>query len=481
MKVILVNPVSMLTERSARIKSFLRPIPALGIVYIAAVLKESGIEAKIIDQYAQRMNNDSLIAAILRENPDIAAFSCLTPTIKNVSVLAKRIKALKPHIKIVLGNIHPTLFASEFLQAGIADVIVRGEGEYSMLDLAIGIKNNSSLGQIEGISFINDGSVYHNPDRKPIMDLDRMPYPAWDLLDLNKYDCFPLLGLKKMRFIPILGSRGCPYQCTFCAQDKIHRKIRYRKTLSIVDEMEYVHNRYGINCVVFIDPFFPFSVQHGLDFCNEVIKRGLHKKMIWIAESRVDKVNYELLSAMKKSGAYLIMYGFESGVQKVLDTLKKGYALEQSLEAMRLTKKAGIYTLGLFMVGAPGETRQDCEETIKFSKRLDCTIAKFNIVVPYPGTALFEKYRSKFDVIEDSERFMSWLDWSAEANYKGMICVSDTMPVAELVSLQRKAMFQFYARPKAMLRHIRLTSLKDLCYGGWIITKQYLKSLAKGI
>jgi radical SAM superfamily enzyme YgiQ (UPF0313 family) len=283
-----------------------------------------------------------------------------------------------------------------------------------------------------------------------------------------------MLGLKKKKFLPILASRGCPYQCIFCAQEKIHTKIRYRKVSSIIDEIEFMYRKYNIDCFVFNDPFFPFSIQQGLEFCNEFVKRGLHRKIIWIAESRVDKVNSELLETMRNSGAYLIMYGFEAGTQKTLDILKKEYTLEQSLEAMRLTKKVGIHTLGLFMLGTPGETKEDCEETIRFSKKLDCTIAKFNIVVPYPGTYLFERYRRRFD-IEDSEKFMSWLDWSTNVNLNDMIYVSDTMNAEELVELQRKAMFQFYVRPKAILRHLRLTPLKDLSYGAWVLTKQQLR------
>lgn len=475
MKIILVNPVSMLIEKSNEIKSFLKPIPPLGIAYIAAVLEDNGINAVIIDQYAERMSNHTFIDTVIKNEPDIVAFSCLTPTIKNVSVLVKQIKALNPGIKIILGNIHPTIFASELLREGFADIVVRGEGEYAMPEVVLALEKKISLKGIKGISFIENNTICHNPDRQPIDDLDQIPYPAWHLLDLEKYDCYPMLGLKKKKFLPILASRGCPYRCIFCAQEKIHTKIRYRKVSGIIDEIEFMHKKYNIDCFVFNDPFFPFSIQQGLEFCDELINRGLHKKIIWIAESRVDKVNLELLKAMKNSGAYLIMYGFEVGTQKTLDALKKESSLGQSLEAMRLTKKAGLHTLGLFMLGTPGETRRDCEETIRFSKKLDCTIAKFNIVVPYPGTYLFEKYRKGFN-IGDSEKFMSWLDWSPDMSPKDAIYVSDTMSAEELVRLQRKAMFQFYVRPRAILRHLRLTPLKDLCYGAWVLTKQQLRS-----
>lgn len=478
MKVILINPVSMLIEKSREIKSFLRPIPPLGIAYIASSLERNGIEAVIIDQYAEMLSNDSLVETIINGNADIVAFSCLTPTIKNVSILVRRIKTLKPEIKVLLGNIHPTIFAAELLRAGFADIVVRGEGEYSVLEVALALKEKKGFRDIGGISFIEENMLHHNPDRQPIEDLDKIPYPAWNLLDLEKYGCYPMLGLKKKRFLPLLASRGCPHRCIFCAQEKIHNKIRYRKVPAIVDEIEYMHKKYGTGCFVFNDPFFPFSIRQGLEFCDEIFKRGLHKKIIWIAESRVDKVNLELLKKMKRAGAYLIMYGFEVGTQRILDTLKKDSTLEQALQAMRTTRQAKLHSLGLFMLGAPGETKKECEETIRFSKKLDCTIAKFNIVVPYPGTYLFEKYRRKFE-IEDSEKFMSWMDWSSSANYKDMIYSSDTMNGQELATLQRDAMFQFYARPKVILRHLRLTPLKDLFYGAWILVKQQLKNFSR--
>jgi radical SAM superfamily enzyme YgiQ (UPF0313 family) len=391
----------------------------------------------------------------------------------------KEIRLRSPGLKIILGNIHPSIYADELLKAELADIVVRGEGEYSMLEASIALREKRGLREVKGISFRDKGSVFHNPDREPIEDLDEVPYPAWELIDLEKYNCFPMLGLKKKKFLPILGSRGCPYRCIFCAQDKIHNRIRYRSVTGIVNEIDYLHDRYGIDCFVFNDPFFPFSIAQGLDFCSELKRRGLDKKIIWIAESRVDKVNFKLLKAMKDCGAYLIMYGFEAGTQKALDILRKDYTIEQSLQAMRLTDEAGIYTLGLFMIGVPGETREDCLETIKFAKKLDCTIAKFNIVVPYPGTSLFDRYMKGFK-IDDSERFMSWLDWSHQNTCNDAFYVSDTMRNEELVELQRKAMFEFYCRPKAILRHLRLTPFSDLFYGAWVLSKQRFKSLING-
>ena len=474
MKILLVNPVSLLVEASSHIKKFLKPLPPLGLAYMAAYLKKDGREVIIIDQYAQGLTNEGLISRIKAEDPDILGFSCLTPTIKNVAYLTNRIRLLGLRAKIVLGNVHPSIFAEDILKSGIADIIVRGEGEYTMLELAKAVSEGKDLSLVKGLSYKEEGVIRHNPDRMPIENLNDMLFPSWDLLDLDKYSSFPLIGLKKGRILTVLASRGCIYRCTFCAQEKIHQKPRYRDNASIVDELEYMHKKYGVGVFGFNDAFFPFTLDQGMDFCDRLTKKGLHKKIKWIIECRTDQVNKGLLTSMKKAGLHLIMYGFEVGTQKSLDTLKKNTTLEQSLEAMRLTKKVGIYTLGLFMLGCPQETYADCQKTIAFAKKLDCTIAKFNIVVPYPGTALFDKYKIKFN-IEDSEKFTSWLDWSSQGY--DMIHVSDTLTARQLITLQREAMFQFYCRPKAIFRHIYLTPLIDLISGALLLLKQQFKIL----
>jgi len=478
MKILLVNPVSLLVEKSSYIKKFLKPLPPLGLAYIASYLEKEGMEVIIIDQYAQGLTNEGLISRIKAEDPDILGFSCLTPTIKNVAYITNRIRLLGLRAKIVLGNIHPSIFAEDILKNGIADIIVRGEGEYTMLELAKAVREGKGLSFVKGISYKEEEAIRCNPDRMPIENLNDMLFPSWNFLDLDKYSSFPLVGLKKGRILTILASRGCIYRCTFCAQEKIHQKPRYRNNVNIVDELEYMHKKYGVGVFAFNDAFFPFTLDQGMDFCDRLTKRGLHKKIKWIIECRTDQVNKELLTSMKKAGLYLIMYGFEVGTQKSLDTLKKNTTLEQSLEAMRLTKKVGIYTLGLFMLGCPKETYEDCKKTISFAKKLDCTIAKFNIVVPYPGTALFDNYKIKFN-IEDSEKFMSWLDWSSDGH--DMIHVSDMMTTKQLIALQRKAMFKFYCRPKIILRHIVLTPFKDLLYGAFLLIRQQIKIIREKI
>lgn len=476
MKVILINPCSSHVMDSRKYRSFVLPLLPLGIAYIASVLEQNGIEVKVIDQHANRISDDEIIQLIQLESPQVIGFSCLTLVMDRVKNIINQIRPLKEDIKILLGNIHPTVFAEELLMENIGDIIVRGEGEYTTLEAVLAIGNGKDLTNIKGISFVQDGKIYHNPDRELIEDLDKLPYPAWHLFDLNYYNkgC-PLVSLFDI-IIPLVASRGCPWKCNFCSQDTFYKRPRYRENLNIIEEIEYLNKRFNINYFGFNDANFPFSIKQGLDFCDEIIRRKLNKKIKWITETRVDLVNQDLLMKMKEAGVHQIMYGFEVGNQQILDSSGKGTTLEQARKAMRHTKKAGILTLGLFMLGLPGETRQTCEETIKFARELDCDIVKFNLAIPQPGSAFFKEYKNKLNAY-DYKKFTSWTDWS---NFKGdLLHVPEGMSNKDLLNLQRKAMFEFYVRPKIIFRHIfnGTISFRNLFYGGLILISNYLKAI----
>lgn len=477
MKVVLINPISKLAENSKRYRTFAMPTVPLGIASIAAVLEKRGIEVTVIDQYANKMTNKELLKKIEKEMPQIIGFSCLTQVMDNVKIVIEQCRIIDKNIKIILGNIHPTIFTDELLKKGVADIIIRGEGEYSMLETVLALENKTRLENVKGISYFQDKKIYHNPEKEPIEDLDELPYPAWHLLDLDNYTNFPLLCVYDL-IIPVQASRGCAYRCSFCSQDKIYKKPRFRKNKEVIDEIEYLHKKFKIRYSGFYDAYFPFSIEQGLEFCNEYIDRGLHKKVKWVTGTRVDKVNLELLKMMKKAGLHLIMYGFESANQNVLDSIDKNATIEQARMAMEYTKKAGILSLGLFIIGMPGETKETCEKTIKFARKLDCDVVKFNTVVPFPGSRLFEEYKTELsDSIDKPEKFTSWYDWSSFSG--DLIYVPNSMTSKELVNLQRKGMFQYYVRPRMILRHIlrNTISFKNLCYGAFILITNYLKAM----
>jgi radical SAM superfamily enzyme YgiQ (UPF0313 family) len=475
MKIILINPNLPPLVQNKIYSKLLLPVPPAGIASIAALLEKEGNDVIIIDQYANKISNEQLIQKINAENPKIVGFSCLTPTIKNIERLVIQIRDLHKDIRIVLGNVHATVFSREILEHKSADIVVRGEGEHSMLEIVNAIKEKRQFYHIKGISFIDsNGGIFHNPDNEVEEDLDSLPHPAWHLFDLQLYKIHPLISSYEIT-LPIQGSRGCPYKCIFCAQEKMFKRPRYRSNDTIINEIEYMYAHFGVKRFTFIDAFFPFSIEHGLDFCDRFIKKGLHKKIKWIIETRVDKVDAKLLRKMKEAGLYLIMYGFEVGNQRILDSLNKRATVEQARRIMKDTKKARILTTGLFMLGLPGETKETCKETIRFAKEIDCDIAKFNIAVPLPGSKLFEIYRNTISKIENPEHFTSWASWFV--NTDSLVYSPESITSGALMDLQTEAMFKFYMRPKLILRYIIKGNfpVRKFCYGGYFLIIKYFK------
>ena len=394
----------------------------------------------------------------------------------NVRVLISEIRKFSKAV-FILGNIHPTIFAEEVLKEGLADIVVRGEGEISMLETVLVLQKKGDLSTVMGISFRDHGVVTHNPDRPLIDDLDTLPYPAWNLFELEYYKYTPQALINNEIGMPILGSRGCPYRCIFCAQDKVYRNVRLRKNEEIVKELEYMYNKYNAKYFGFLDACFPLSIELGIDFCHLLIKSGLNKKIRWCTETRVDLVNEDLLIEMKKAGVHLMMFGLESGNQQVLDRANKGTTLDQARKAIKITKKLKIYTLGLFILGLPGETRSTCEDTIRFAKELDCDVTKFNLAVPYPGSRFFENIYKDKSSIPNPEKFNPWYDWADDNG--SLIYFPEGMTDAELIGLQRKAMFKFYARPKVILNYLRSrkTNFRGLFYGAYVLLSKYYSYL----
>ncbi len=466
MRVALLNPDSRLRQDSSQLRRFVAPVPPLGLAMLGAVLEADGFEVTLLDQVASEVDNAALLDRLRRERPGLVGISCLTPVMGNVAALVAGLRRDLPGVPVVMGNTHATVFARELLSQGLCDAVVHGEGEPGLLELARAVRDGRPLAGAAGVDCAGaDGQVIAGPPRPPLPDLDALPRPAWHLLDLSLYEKVPMLCLPDGPTLSIQASRGCYYRCTFCSQDQLFKKFRHRSVGSVVDEMAYFLAHRGVRRFVFIDANFPFTRDFGFAFCAELRRRGLHRELQWLTETRPDMVDRELLGAMKAAGLHLIMYGFEVGNQAILDSLDKGFTLAQAREAMRLTREAGIYTLGLFMLGMPGETVQTCRQTIALAKELDCDMVKFNIAVPLPGSRFYEEQRHRLRV-DAPERFTSWTDWSPEAGK--LVWVPEGMTDAQLRVLQRQAMLAFYARPRLVARHLRNGTLspRNMILGG---------------
>jgi radical SAM superfamily enzyme YgiQ (UPF0313 family) len=428
----------------------------------------------IIDSFTENLNHKETVKKIKKFKSDIVGISCLTPSVESSFSIAREIKKNNKDVKVVFGNLHASLFAEDILKKNIADIIVHGEGEYTFLEVVKTLEKKGNLKDVKSISFKKNNKIINTPKKPLLKNLDELPYPAWELFPYKQYGFLPFVTIKKPA-LSVLASRGCPFHCKFCALGYMGIGVRKRSVKNIVDEIEYLINNFNVKMIGFVDPLFPSTKKYGLDFCNEMISRGLNKKISWICETRVDCVDKELLKKMKEAGCARILFGIESGVQELLDNVNKGFTIEQVKRAVKLTKEVGITTVGFFMLGLPGETKKLSEKTIKFSKEIGLDFAKFAITVPLPGCELYEELveQGKLDK-KNWEMFTTF-----NPNSKKLPYIPKGMTGKELIELQKKGNFGFYMRPSAIFNlifKVRTVGIEYLLYGFYLfLTEKILR------
>ena len=461
MKILLVNAYEDPKLTAGGYSRFLRTMPPISIAYVASSLEKSGVRVVFYDDQLAEGKRDKFFKVVRKESPDVVGFSVVTPMAQGVFDLAKQLREFDPNITIVMGNIHADLFADRILNKGIADYVVHGEGEVTTPELIRAIESNKSPETVPGVSFRGNGGVVRTETRPFIEDLDALAFPAWHLFPIQAYEIFNFASVKKPGAL-ILGSRGCPYKCTFCCLKIMGERRRKRSPSNIAEESEWLHERFGYRQVSFTDPIFPLTKKEGLEFSREMISRELHKKVVWITETRVDLVDLELLQAMREAGLRRIMYGFESGSTGGLTAIKKHATLEEARNAVEISRKAGIQTIGFFMLGVPEETHRSALETIEFARSLDIDFAKFTVFSPFPGTKIYEEFVAR-GTIPDTEQWERFTNYPSPKNPP--IYLPKDLTLKDIIRFQRKALIRFYLRPKILLRHlfkIRTLGIRDL-------------------
>jgi radical SAM superfamily enzyme YgiQ (UPF0313 family) len=456
MSVLLFNPPTALEGKPT--------IPPLGLAYLAAVLRENKIRVKIVDFDLEREKLPSLEEIIDREQPAIIGLSALTLQIENAYEMARRIKSRRPEIRVVIGGPHPSSLPESTLaeSGGAVDIVVVGEGEYRLLDIARG----TDLPDIKGIVFRKNGSWSKTPPSPPISDLDRLPLPARDLLPIARYRGWG--PLKKSPSTHLIASRGCPYECIFCSEKSVFGKThRSRDPARIVDEIEHLVRVYGMREVAFYDDLFTLRKRNVMAICREILDRKL--AIQWKTLSRVDTVDAEVLRAMKSAGCWLISYGFESGSQDVLNNIRKRQTIGQCLEAAAWTRQAGIKTFGFFMIGNIGETEATVGETIRFARRLRPDYFQFTIVRPDPGSYLFNQFREQL-----KQEGVSWNEYYAFPTGRSLMpVVGTTLPLERLFHLRDLAYMHLSrkAAAKGILKAVASGDLQRLITSASVMMK----------
>jgi len=413
MRVCLINPPRL------HPKAWGKPVvyPPIGIAYVAAVLekqhKVSIIDAptegwKNLEQihetnYRMGLANQEIADRIKRWSPDIVEINIpFSGWSKAAFEVASVAKSVDRDIITVLDGLHPSARPVDCLSNPNIDFVVRGEAEYTMLELVGALEQGitEDMKKIEGIGFVKNGKTVITPPRPEIQDLDALPFPARHLLPMNIYfeaiKENPIRGEISKRYTIIMTSRGCPHRCIFCSNHIVMGKTwRGRSPENVVDELEQIVNTYSIKQIDFFDENMTLIKKRVEDICDLIMERGLD--IDWYVPNgvRADTLDEELLRKMRASGCKEIRVAPESGVQRVVDEIiKKNLDLEDVEKAVVLAKKVGMKIGVFFMLGLIGETKEDIKETIRYAyklKKLGADSFQFSIATPLYGTELYEQ------------------------------------------------------------------------------------------
>ncbi|MFC1898067.1 B12-binding domain-containing radical SAM protein [Candidatus Cloacimonadota bacterium] len=433
MKIILVRP---------KYKSHLIT-PPLGLGYLSSYLQKYGLKTKIIDALKDDLDNDELVLKIIEDKPEAVGITCLTAFYNEVIDLSIKLK--KHNIKVIIGGVHPTFLPKQTLQESSCDFVILGEGEKALLKL---IRNDFDNSRIRGVYSNDDiGKETDFVKAERIENLDELPFPDWRQIDPRSYPPAPHGALiKHFPVAPIISTRGCPYECTFCASPGFYdRSIRFRSSENVIEEIKYLVKNFGIKEIHFEDDNLTLDRDHIKKICDLIIENNI--KISWACPNgiRADKVDEELVYLMKRSGCYLIAYGVESADPQILENIGKHESIETIENSINMVSKAGLSCQGFFIFGLPGETKRTLKKSIYFAKKSKLDRAQFVILDILPGSELWDTLKGKFKP-----------NWSKNS-YKEPEWIPDEVSEKELLHSQSKAFREFYF--KSPIRIIKLILL----------------------
>ncbi len=431
--------------------------PPVGLGYLAAysaqALKDMDIE--LIDCNLKQYDVPKIQELVKEKDPLIVGITIYTSFYNKALDVIKGVKIISPGTRIVVGGPHPSALPRLVLENKEIDFVITGEGEETFVELVKNIERPENYSSIKGLAYKDGDGIKINPPRPFMEDLDRLPFPSWDFIPPDKYTKMPHGSLaRRYPVAPIVSSRGCPFDCSFCGSESVwKRKWRARSPKNIVDEIEMLRDRYGVNEIHFEDDNFTLDRKRAIGVCEEIIKRGLDISWSCPNGVRVDNIDRELLRLMKRSGCYSLVFGIESGHKKILEKVNKRISLDAIERAVRMTVEEGIKATGFFIIGLPGETRESILSTITFSKKLPLDRAQFGLFAPLPGSRDYELWLEKERPDE--------IDWD-RFNFYNVIFKLDDLSEDDIKSFQKKAFREFYFRPRVVFNILKDMHFKEM-------------------
>lgn len=400
MKVLFVHPYgSNFLSGVQDITTIFNLMPPLGLMSIAAVLEQNGIQVEILDCYAEPAPVEVTLDKILAKRPDMIGFSCTTSSFNEGYNVAELLKQHHPEIITVFGGAHACTIGASLLDSYPAiDYLVIGEGEQTMLELVQSGCNN--VENIPGIAYRKEGVGKLTAQRELINDLDELPFPAYHLLpNFPKRYTLPLFSFPTSPNTSIISSRGCPYSCSYCDRSVFARGFRFNSPEYIIEHVAMLNRKYGIRHVFFYDDLFTFDRKRVAQFCE--LKKQKQLNVTYNCIARLEHVDQELLTLLKDSGCWQVNFGIESGDPDILKKHRKFFGLDEVGRKLQMVKEAGMRVKGLFMIGLPGEDETSIRRTIEYALTLPLEEINVTKFTPFPGAPVYKTIREHGDFDEN--------------------------------------------------------------------------------
>jgi len=446
MKILLIDVPFGLVEIGGEKKRFAgveNAIPSLGLAYLAAVAEREGHEVRILDctiggdwQTIQDLGQEY--------RPDLVGVTAKTPSFANAVKTASLLRAIVPNAVFIVGGSHPTAMPEHALAAETFDYLVLGEGEETLVDLLRYISGSGTSPEtIPGLAFLKDGKPYFSPPRQAIADLDTLPFPARHLLPpLTAYSP-TAASYRQLPLVHVMTSRGCPSKCNFCDRAIFGERYRARSADNVLAEVDEVINRYGAREIRFFDDTFTINQKRLATLCDGLKK--IRPRLPWTCLTKAEAVNLDMLKMMADAGCWQVLYGLESGNDRVLETLGKKNTVAMNRQAVKWARQAGIRVRADFLVGSPSETAESLQQTLDFAKELDIDFAHFNKFVPFPGTDFYRM------LIAQGYHF-DFSGSSSTLDHDAMIFVPPAIPEEVYKAFLDRAYKDFYLRPGYLVK-----------------------------
>jgi len=455
MKILLVKPIL----EKQRVWHY---TPPLGLGYLATAVRND-YDVQILDCINERMDIIEFKSSVEKIKPDVVGFMFYSSEEFVIRESLKVVKEINSNIITVLGGPHPSVMPEETLrEIPDTDYIFISEAEIGLprfLKAVSSSENNKDkiFEDIPGLGWRKGSEIILNPS-KVEHNLDALGIPSWDFLGLGRYKRRAPHGVfqKSYPSAPMMATRGCPYTCSYCSAGIISgKKIRKRSPEHIVEEITYLHEKYGIREISFLDDNFTFYNDYAKEICERIIKLNLGMTFNLPNGVRIDSLDEELLLLMKKAGWYSLTLGVESGTQRILNSIRKKLNLNIVKEKLELIHKVGGFTtIGFFMMGFPTEKREEIQNTIDLMFKGKFTFVTFNNFVPLPGTPIYYELKEKNELPE-----MTWNDTFIGEK---VIYSPEGISPDELQNLRWKTLLRFYSKPRTIFNILIRIRFKNL-------------------